>query len=92
MKVYYDKDADLSLIKGKNVTIIGYNQAVGIINGGNIRFQDTNLLAEISGQADNTPLFVNGGLWIYMNGGTLEFYNSPSSAAKLTDARSIIRR
>ena len=24
MKVYYDKDADLSLIKGKNVTIIGY--------------------------------------------------------------------
>jgi ketol-acid reductoisomerase len=24
MKVYYDKDADLNLIKGKNVTIIGY--------------------------------------------------------------------
>ena len=24
MKVYYDKDADLCLIKGKNVTIIGY--------------------------------------------------------------------
>ena len=24
MKVYYDKDADLSLIKGKNVAIIGY--------------------------------------------------------------------
>jgi ketol-acid reductoisomerase len=24
MKVYYDKDADLSLIKGKNVTIVGY--------------------------------------------------------------------
>ena len=24
MKVYYDKDADLSLIKGKQVTIIGY--------------------------------------------------------------------
>jgi ketol-acid reductoisomerase len=24
MKVYYDKDADLSLVKGKNVTIIGY--------------------------------------------------------------------
>ena len=22
MKVYYDKDADLSLVKGKNVTII----------------------------------------------------------------------
>ncbi|NBN93421.1 MAG: ketol-acid reductoisomerase, partial [Betaproteobacteria bacterium] len=24
MKVYYDKDADLSLIKGKSVTIVGY--------------------------------------------------------------------
>ena len=24
MKVYYDKDADLSLIKGKQVAIIGY--------------------------------------------------------------------
>ena len=24
MKVFYDKDADLSLIKGKNVTIVGY--------------------------------------------------------------------
>ncbi|MGE8356452.1 MAG: ketol-acid reductoisomerase, partial [Microvirgula sp.] len=24
MKVYYDKDADLSLIKGKKVAIIGY--------------------------------------------------------------------
>ena len=24
MKVYYDKDADLSLIKGQKVTIVGY--------------------------------------------------------------------
>jgi len=24
MKVYYDKDADLSLVKGKKVTIVGY--------------------------------------------------------------------
>jgi ketol-acid reductoisomerase len=24
MKVYYDKDADLSLIKGKKVAIVGY--------------------------------------------------------------------
>ena len=24
MRVFYDKDADLSLVKGKNVTIIGY--------------------------------------------------------------------
>ncbi len=24
MKVYYDKDADLSLVKGRKVTIVGY--------------------------------------------------------------------
>ena len=24
MKVYYEKDADLSLIKGRKVTIVGY--------------------------------------------------------------------
>ncbi len=24
MKIYYDKDADLSLVKGKHVAIIGY--------------------------------------------------------------------
>ncbi|MFL6650890.1 MAG: ketol-acid reductoisomerase, partial [Sulfurifustaceae bacterium] len=24
MKVYYDKDADLSIIRGKKVTIVGY--------------------------------------------------------------------
>ena len=24
MKVYYDKDADLSIVKGKKVTIVGY--------------------------------------------------------------------
>ena len=30
MKVYYDKDADLSLIKGKTVAIIGYgSQEIG---------------------------------------------------------------
>ena len=28
MKIYYDKDADLSLIKGKKVTIVGYGSHV----------------------------------------------------------------
>ena len=31
MKVYYDKDADLSLIKGKKVTIVG---ATGTLSAG----------------------------------------------------------
>ena len=33
MKVYYDKDCDLSLIKGKTVAIIGYGSATGIDAG-----------------------------------------------------------
>ena len=31
MKVYYDKDADLSLIKGKQVTIIGYGFVASVL-------------------------------------------------------------
>jgi ketol-acid reductoisomerase len=33
MKVYYDKDADLSLIKGKTVAIIGYDSGVKVVVG-----------------------------------------------------------
>jgi ketol-acid reductoisomerase len=29
MRVYYDTDADLNLIKGKNVAVIGYGQCFG---------------------------------------------------------------
>ena len=33
MKVYYDKDCDLSLIKGKKVAIIGYgSQGLSLIH------------------------------------------------------------
>jgi ketol-acid reductoisomerase len=32
MKVYYEKDADLSLIKGRKVTIIGYGSQVDAQN------------------------------------------------------------
>jgi ketol-acid reductoisomerase len=33
MKVYYDKDCDLSLIKGKTVAIIGYgSQGLSLIH------------------------------------------------------------
>ena len=33
MKVYYDKDADLSLIKGKKVTIVGDKPSAGGTKG-----------------------------------------------------------
>ncbi len=34
MKVYYDKDADLSLIKGKTVAIIGYGSPLNLRDSG----------------------------------------------------------
>ena len=36
MRVYYDRDADLNLIKGKNVAIIGYGSQgfAHALNGG----------------------------------------------------------
>ena len=42
MKVYYDKDADLSLIKGKNVTIIGYGSQ-GHAHAQNLRDSGVNV-------------------------------------------------
>ena len=42
MKVYYDKDADLSLIKGKQVTIIGYGSQ-GHAHAQNLRDSGVNV-------------------------------------------------
>ena len=42
MKVYYDKDADLSLIKGKNVAIIGYGSQ-GHAHAQNLRDSGVNV-------------------------------------------------
>ncbi|MDQ5897237.1 MAG: ketol-acid reductoisomerase, partial [Pseudomonadota bacterium] len=42
MKVYYDKDADLSLIKGKNVSIIGYGSQ-GHAHAQNLRDSGVNV-------------------------------------------------
>ncbi len=42
MKVYYDKDADLSLIKGKNVTIVGYGSQ-GHAHAQNLRDSGVNV-------------------------------------------------
>jgi len=43
MKVYYDKDADLSLIKGKKVTIIGYGSQ-GHAQAQNLRDSGVNVV------------------------------------------------
>ena len=42
MKVYYDKDADLSLIKGKQVTIVGYGSQ-GHAHAQNLRDSGVNV-------------------------------------------------
>ena len=39
MKVYYDKDADLSIIKSKKVTIVGYGSQ-GHAHAANLRDRD----------------------------------------------------
>ena len=43
MKVYYDKDADLSLIKGKTVAIIGYGSQ-GHAHAANLKDSGVNVV------------------------------------------------
>ena len=43
MKVYYDKDADLSLIKGRQVTIIGYGSQ-GHAHANNLKDSGVNVV------------------------------------------------
>ena len=46
MKVFYDKDADLSLIKGKKVTIVGYGSQ-GHGQGLNLRDNGLNVIVGV---------------------------------------------
>ena len=43
MQVYYDKDADLSLIKGKTVAIIGYGSQ-GHAHAANLKDSGVNVI------------------------------------------------
>ena len=58
MKVYYDKDADLSLIKGKNVTIVGYGSQ-GHAHAQNLNDSGVRVTVIEPGMVD-TPFFDNG--------------------------------
>ncbi len=69
-------------VKIKNLTIIGYNQAVGIFNGTNITFEDANLYVNFTGQNDNTPVMANGVLWLFWNGGAVGFSTGTISQFK----------
>jgi len=46
MKVYYDKDADLSLIKGKQITIVGYGSQ-GHAHAQNLRDSGVNVIVAL---------------------------------------------
>ena len=62
MKVYYDKDADLSLIKGKNVTIVGYGSQ-GHAHAQNLRDSGVNV---------TVGLRKNGASWAKAEGAGLK--------------------
>ncbi len=60
MKVYYDKDADLSLIKGKNVTIVGYGSQ-GHAHAQNLKDSGVNVTVGLRKAGSSWAKAVNAG-------------------------------
>ncbi|KAI3592860.1 ketol-acid reductoisomerase [Cupriavidus sp. CER94] len=63
MKVFYDKDADLSLIKGKNVTIIGYGSQ-GHAHALNLKESGVNVTVGLRKSGASWNKAVNAGLTV----------------------------
>ena len=63
MKVFYDKDADLSLIKGKNVTIIGYGSQ-GHAHALNLKDSGVNVTVGLRKNGASWNKAVNAGLTV----------------------------
>ena len=61
MKVFYDKDADLSLIKGKKVTIIGYGSQ-GHAHALNLKDSGVNVTVGLRKDGDSWSKASNAGL------------------------------
>ena len=76
MNVYYDKDADLSLIKGKNVTIIGYGSQ------GHAHAQNLN----DSGCKVTVALRKSGASWAKAEGAGLTLVTTEKDLARLREA------
>ena len=76
MNVYYDKDADLSLIKGKNVTIIGYGSQ------GHAHAQNLN----DSGVKVTVGLRRGGASWGKVEAAGLKYFNVPVNYQNPSDA------
>jgi ketol-acid reductoisomerase len=63
MKVYYDKDADLSLIKGKQVTIVGYGSQ-GHAHALNLKESGINVTVGLRAGGPSWPKAANAGLTV----------------------------
>ena len=77
----------LSGVTFNHIFVDGHNQAVSVVNGGNIEIKDSTLRAVVTGQTDNTPLRVSDSLWFWMKGGVLGFNDpNPANFKSLYDA------
>ena len=63
MKVYYDKDADLSLIKGKKVAIVGYGSQ-GHAHALNLKDSGGNVTVALRKGGESWNKAVNAGLQV----------------------------
>lgn len=64
MKVYYDKDADLSLIRGKKVTIIGYGSQ-GHAHALNLKDSGCNVIIGLYEGSKSIPVAKDKGFEVY---------------------------
>ncbi|ALG69519.1 ketol-acid reductoisomerase [Beggiatoa leptomitoformis] len=63
MNIYYDKDADLSLIKGKQVAIIGYGSQ-GHAHANNLKDSGVNVVVGLRAGSDSAKKAENAGLMV----------------------------
>jgi len=61
MKIYYDKDADLSIIKGMNVAIIGYGSQ-GHAHANNLKDSGVNVVVGLRGSSSSVAKAKEAGL------------------------------
>ena len=63
MKVFYDRDADLGIIAGKTVAIIGYGSQ-GHAHANNLRDSGVNVVVGLREDSSSRPKAVNAGLQV----------------------------
>ncbi|HED39616.1 MAG TPA: ketol-acid reductoisomerase, partial [Chromatiales bacterium] len=63
MNVYYDKDADLSIIKGKTVAILGYGSQ-GHAHANNLKDSGVNVVVGLRDGSSSAAKAANSGLTV----------------------------